>query len=264
MSERTDDGSAKPLGLIGGIGLTEVHVYAQRPAPDGVFSGCPHVHAVTDEGYFVLQGTGAVEFHDLKNGYRRLALDPGQYVHFPPLIMHRLISDGDLVILGMMGNAGLAERGEARIYFGAEVDADPKRFDELVSSPKRLGLEGALQRRDIAVQAYQNVMQLWQEDRSAYFAELKRFFEVHCRAMAAKSEELLHQVELGPIAWGNETRRRLAALPAWPEASTEVQISRRGSESALGMCGVLRPILSLESLSASAVFDALKTPATAK
>src|SRR5688572_4904008 len=107
------DGNDRPIGLIGGIGLTEVHVYAQRRAPDGLYSGCPHVHAVTDEGYYVLRGRGAVEFHDLEHGYRRMALETGQYVHFPPLVMHRLISEGDLAILGMMGNAGLAERGEA-------------------------------------------------------------------------------------------------------------------------------------------------------
>ena len=63
MSAET--GTSKALGLIGGIGLTEVHVYARRRAPDGNFSGCPHVHAVTDEGYYVLTGTGRVEFHDL-------------------------------------------------------------------------------------------------------------------------------------------------------------------------------------------------------
>src|SRR5689334_13939770 len=178
------DGASQPAGLIGGIGLTEVHVYAQRPAPDGKFSGCPHVHAVTDEGYFVLEGRGAVEFHDLTNGFRSLTLEPGQHVHFPPLVMHRLISDGDLIILGMMGNAGLAERGEARIYFGREVDADPSKFEALVSLPRRLGLEGALQRRDAGVAAYQQFMNLWHADRDAYFAELRRFIDLHCREMA--------------------------------------------------------------------------------
>ncbi len=108
MNNTQIEGRSEPLGLIGGIGLTEVYVYAQRPAPDGLFSGCPHVHAVTDEGYFVLQRTGFVEFHDLESGHRKLPLEPGQYVHFPPLILHRLVSDGNLIILGMMGNAGLA------------------------------------------------------------------------------------------------------------------------------------------------------------
>ncbi len=244
------EGTIQPLGLIGGIGLTEVHVYAQRPAPDGLFSGCPHVHAVTDEGYFVLQGTGAVEFHDLANGYRRLPLEPGQYVHFPPLVMHRLISDGQLVILGMMGNAGLAESGEARIYFGRRVDEDPARFVELVSLPKREGLEGALKRRDIAVAAYQSLMQLWELDRNLYFADQRRFIDLHCAEMAKLAETFIARVRSGPLAWAEATTRRIRALPSRPRVAPTVAVNRRGAECAFGMCGVLRPMLNLEQLSA--------------
>jgi mannose-6-phosphate isomerase-like protein (cupin superfamily) len=250
------EGKTSAIGLIGGIGLTEVHVYAQRPAPDGKFSGCPHVHAVTDEGYFVLQGTGYVEFHDTTNGYRRLSLEPGQYVHFPPLIMHRLVSDGDLIILGMMGNAGLAERGEARIYFGKDVDEDPKRFIELQSLPQRMGLDGALARRDAAVAAYLHFMQLWNDDRRGYFAELRRFIACHCQAMAERSEVFLEQVRQGPVAWAEATEKRIRQLPAVPTASKEVYQSRRGAESALGMCGVLRPILRLQPLAPSEITPA--------
>lgn len=237
---------AKPLGLIGGIGLTEVHVYAQRAAPDGTFSGCPHVHAVTDEGYFVLRGTGAVEFHDLERGYRRVPLEPGKYMHFPPLMMHRLISDGELVVLGMMGNAGLAEAGEARIYFGPVVDEDARQFEELMSLPARQGLEGALRRRDAAVSGYGGLMALWREDRPAYFEELRRFLQVHCAAMAAIAPVLRERVRGGPLAWGELTRRRLEQLPALVQTSAEVWCNRRGRDSGLGMCGVLRPVLSLD------------------
>jgi mannose-6-phosphate isomerase-like protein (cupin superfamily) len=247
----TSRGAARPVGLIGGIGLTEVHVYTQQPAPDGKFSGCPHVHAVTDEGYFVLRGCGHVEFHDRANGYRTLLLEPGHYVHFPPLVMHRLVSKSaidPLVILGMMGNAGLAERGEARIYFGAEVDADQAKFAELISLPKREGLEGALKRRDAAVSAYQELIALWDSDRDAYFAELSRFIETHCRAMAAKAAEFEEQVKQGPIAWANATRERIAALPNVPAASTDVFSNAAGTESAFGMCGVLRPMLTLRTV----------------
>ncbi len=60
--------------LIGGIGLTHLTVYDQRPAPDGRMSGSPHVHAVTDEGYYVISGKGAVELHDLTNGFRTVDL----------------------------------------------------------------------------------------------------------------------------------------------------------------------------------------------
>jgi mannose-6-phosphate isomerase-like protein (cupin superfamily) len=250
MTTQQLEGVAQRLGLIGGIGLTEVHVYAQRPAPDGRFSGCPHVHAVTDEAYFVLRGTGSVEFHDLTSGYRTLALSTGDYVHFPPMVMHRLISDGELVILGVMGGAGLPERGEARIYFGPDVDADPRRFDELMSLPRTHGLDGALRRRDGSVSAYQNLMHLWSDDRDAYFAELRRFFNVHCVAMAGARAALLEEVRRGPLAWAEQTAERIRQLPAAPSEARPIEVNRHvgTAEPALGMCGVLRPILSLEKL----------------
>ena len=242
-----NSGVSKRLGLIGGIGLTEVHVYAQRPAPDGTFSGCPHVHSVTDEAYYVLRGSGHVEFHDLETGYRKLSLALGDYLHFPPLVLHRLISDGDLIILGMMGNAGLAERGEARIYFGPDADADPAEFDRLVSLPRMLGLDGALERRDAAVAGYGALMRLWHDDRAAYFAELDRFIDTHCRAMAAKAAEFRAAVASGPQAWATETLRRIDALPACPPAvPPDVERNRVGDDSAFGMCGVLRPVLTLK------------------
>ena len=244
----TADGDGEPLGLIGGIGLTEINVYAQRPGPDGRFGGCPHVHAVTDEGYFVLAGTGRAEFHDAENGPRGLDLGPGDYVHFPPLVLHRLVSDGDLVILGMMGNAGLAERGEARIYFGREVDADAAEFARLVGLARRHGLDGALDRRDAAVAGYLRLVALWQSDGDAYFAELRRFVAGHCAAMAERRQELARQIDLGPLAWGRATRGRVERLPAVPPVAPEVRLSRRGGEAALGMCGVLRPILRLDRL----------------
>jgi mannose-6-phosphate isomerase-like protein (cupin superfamily) len=244
------EGAAKALGLIGGIGLTEVHVYAQRPAPDGRFCGCPHVHAVCDEAYFVLRGSGSVEFNDLATGYRTLALAPGDYVHFPPMVMHRLVSDGELVILGMMGAAALPELGEARIYFGAGVDADARRFDELMNLPRELGLDGALRRRDASVAAYVRLMHLWREDRDAYFVELRRFFTVHAEAMAAVRETLLEQVRRGPFAWAEQTGRRVHQLPALPDDARPIELHRRGdaSPSSLGMCGVLRPIVALDRL----------------
>lgn len=248
------DGAAEPIGLIGGIGLTEVRVYAQRRAPDGTFSGCPHVHAVTDEAYFVLDGRGSVEFHDRTHGFRTLPLEPGQYVHFPPRVIHRLISNGQLVILGIMGNAGLAERGEARIYFGPEVDVDPARFEELLSLPKRLGLEGALQRRDAAVQGYQHLLKLWCDDRDAYFAELNRFIDLHCHAMSRIADTLAQAVVQGPLAQANATMTRIASLPMQPDVDTDVVLNRRAPDAALalGMCGTLRPIISLTQLARNA------------
>ena len=55
------------------------------------------------------------------------------------------------------------------------------------------------------------------------------------------------QVTEGPIAWAEAMCRRLETLPAIPVVDASVHLSR-GSESAFGMCGVLRPILSLERM----------------
>ncbi len=235
----------RPLGLIGGVGMTEVHVYAQRKAPDGHFSGCPHVHAATDEAYYVLRGGGWVEFHDLVNGFRKLSLRVGVYAHFPPMVMHRLVSDGDLVVLGVMGNAGMAEQGEARIYFGEAVDEDEAQFDRLTSLPSQHGMEGALDRRDAAVKGYMELMRLWKDDRSRYITELRRFFDRHCLAMSALASQLSGSVEHGPMAWARATQSRIDHLPTRPDVKPHVSVNVPGFESALGMCGVLRPMRSL-------------------
>lgn len=244
------------LGLIGGIGLTEVSVYTQRPAPDGHFSGCPHVHAVTDEAYYVLRGSGWAEFHDLRAGYRRVELRVGDYVHFPPGVLHRLVSGGDgregegLVILGIMGNAGMAERGEARVYFGPDVDADPAEYARRMALPRTHGLDGALQRRDLAVAGYMGLMALRERDEAAYRAELARFCGVHRAAMAGVAETLREQVRQGPLAWAHATLDRIDALgsPGWTGDAADVAANPAGSESALGMCGTLRPMLRLRPM----------------
>jgi hypothetical protein len=114
-----------------------------------------------------------------------------------------------------------------------------------MSLPRQLGLEGALRRRDAAVTAYQQLLKLWEEDRPAYFAELCRFVSLHCRTMQAQAQAFAEQVELGPQAWAAETRRRIDLLPGVADVDPDVFINKPGSESALGMCGTLRPILSL-------------------
>ena len=118
-------------GLLAGIGLTRLRVYDQRPAPGGTLSGCAHVHAHTDEAYYVVAGRGALELHDVERGFRRVPLQAGDFVQFGPGTLHRSVSESGLDILALMSNAGLAERGDARIYFGPAVDADPLLFSLL-------------------------------------------------------------------------------------------------------------------------------------
>mgnify|MGYP001129228878 FL=1 len=233
--------------LIGGIGLTHLTVYDQRSAPDGRMSGSPHVHAVTDEGYYVLSGKGAVELHDAVNGFRTVDLTPGRYVQFPPGTLHRLLNGEKLVLLVVMGNAGLAERGDARIYFGRAVDDDPAEFARLTGLAKEQGLRGALDRRDAAVKAYMALVELWTAGREAYFARLARFVAVHRKAAAALSAGFFAAVESGPVAWGEKLRERVGALPeavAGGAAAAPV-LHIPDVTPTLGMCGVLRPVSNL-------------------
>jgi mannose-6-phosphate isomerase-like protein (cupin superfamily) len=217
-----------PEPLVGGIGLTELTVYDERPAPDGLMSGSPHVHALTDEAYYVLGGRGRVELHDLASGFRSVDLRPGRYVQFPPGTLHRLVNEDRLVILAVMGNAGLAERGDARIYFGRGVDDDPAEYARLAGLALTNGLEGALDRRDAAVRAYAGLMGLWSKDRPAYFRELGRFLAVQRKAASA----------LRPSSHEAAASRPALYVPS--------------AASTLGMCGHLRPVAGLVPLGRAA------------
>jgi mannose-6-phosphate isomerase-like protein (cupin superfamily) len=228
--------------LVGGIGLTELAVYEDRPGPDGRCGGCAHMHALTDEAYYVLEGTGFVDLHDLKDGFRRVALRPGMYIQFPPLTLHRIVSDDGLRVLALMGNAGLAERGDARIYFGPDVDADPARYQQLAKLPPGSGVEGALARRDASISAYQQLLSWWEHDRREWEEALRAF-----------TERLLAQVRSDP-------QRFAAAIAAGPERALRTVQSRLAGElrqddiaavageprEIFGMCGRLQPVSKLE------------------
>jgi len=234
-------------GIIGGIGLTHLTVYEQRKAPDGLNSGSPHVHGITDEAYYVLSGSGRVELHDLQHGFRTVDLKAGDYLQFPPLTLHRIISTHKLMILAVMGNAGLAERGDARIYFGKAVDENPAEYARLAGLAKANGLQGALDRRDAAVRAYLGLMELWKTDRLAYFAELRRFIGVHLNGLEKLKPSFAEAVQQGPLYWGQLTQQRLAKLPQADE-NAEPATHGLDADFAYGMCGVLRPFLTLKAL----------------
>ena len=245
LAVRPSPGRAEDL--ISGIGLTHLTVYDQRPAPDGQMSGSPHVHAVTDEGYYVMSGRGRVELHDTESGFRSVELSPGRYVQFPPGVLHRLVNTDHLVLLVVMGNAGLAERGDARIYFGRAVDNDPAEYARLVGLAKTKGLEGALDRRDAAIRAYAGLLGLWAKDRKAYYGELERFAGVHRKTAAGLREGFSEAVETGPVAWGERFRKRVEVLPLGLGELAPV-LHLPPEETTLGMCGILRPVTKLEAV----------------
>jgi len=229
--------------LIGGIGLTVLDVYDQRPGPDGVQAGCAHIHAITDEAYFGLSGSGAIELHDPERGYRRVAIEPGSFVQFSAGTLHRSVSVDHCRILAIMGNSGLPERGDARIYFGPDIDAEPALYEEaraLVST----GLEGGLKRRDLSALAYAGLMRLWETDRAAYTRELERFLAIHQRTLGSRTETMADAIENGPLRQATMAFRRLAAATATPQAA---QWALADTKISYGMCGVLRQIDHLQA-----------------
>lgn len=231
--------------LIGGIGISRVVVYGQRPSPDGQHGGSPHIHSVTDEAYYATKGTGWVELHDLDRGFRRVRLEAGTYVDFEPGVLHRLVNEDGLELLAIMGNAGLPEAGDARMYFGPEVDASPERYEELWTLPRRQGLDGALERRDRAVEAYAKLVELWPTDRPAYFAELRRFIETANRAAETKRDSFASHIERGPQAKLDKVRARLAHLDG-AEEHPGVRKQPQPETVGLGMCGQLYTVLQPE------------------
>ncbi|NQW01320.1 MAG: hypothetical protein HQ483_16570 [Rhodospirillales bacterium] len=233
--------------VLGGIGLTHLRVYQDRPGPDGVHAGCAHIHALTPEAYFGISGEGAIELHDLQSGYRRLPIVKGTFVQFQPGSLHRSVSTDHLEVLAIMGNGGLAERGDARIYFGEEVDNRPAEYERLrnlVSS----GMDGAMQRRDASAVAYGELMDLWRTDKTTYFAELKRFYEVHRTSITVKISLFRNAIEAGPVAAG---WKALSNLEALSRATSLIEPGAAWSNIneapvVLGMCGELRQIEKLD------------------
>ena len=249
-----------PTDVLGGVGLTHLKVYEDRPAPDGQHSGCAHVHAVTDEAYFVVAGEGFLELHDVSHGFRVMPLAPGAFVQFTPGTIHRVVSTNALEVVVVIGNAGLAERGDARIYFGPDVDGKPDEYRRLAGLPKSDGRAGALERRDASVTGYMGLMDLHQSDPHAYAIEVTRFVQLHYREMEALQAKFAAIVEAGPLRWAQAARDRIDALPEG-FAAAEALAAEPKAEPVLGMCGMLRPVDGLQALSTvTATLDAPPGP----
>jgi hypothetical protein len=235
--------------LLGGIGLTHLTVYHDPPGPDGVCAGCAHIHAITPEAYFGVAGEGAIELHDPEHGFRRKTIKKGTFVQFPPGTLHRSVSTDNLEVLAVMGNGGLAERGDARIYFGRQVDETPGEYERLRDLVKT-GRDGALARRDASAQAYGELLRLWNEDKVAYQAELERFFAVHRRDLASRTEALRAVVEDGPVRVADEALHNLAHLASGDRIRSFACAASEtfDGDTIFGMCGTLRPVKDLNGL----------------
>jgi len=225
--------------LLGGNSLTHLEVYHQHADPLGNHGGCAHIHAICHEVYYVLSGRGRGEFHDPERGYSSEPLKPGTLLQFEPGILHKLFSDGNLVILAMLGNAGLAEAGDARIWFGPEVDAEPEAYRLHAALPAHAKLENALARRDASSVAYAKLCETYTKDREAWRSQLLAFRNRHLENIAKQRNNLDPIIDVAHVAWGRDSQRRLRALPNMPDAKP-VKKYQLPPETRLGMCGLLR------------------------
>jgi len=203
----------KAGGVVGGIGLTRITVYEQRPGPDGLNAGAPMIHAVLDEGFYVMNGSGRIELHDIQRGSRSINLSPGRFVQVPPCTLYRLVSSDHLVVLSLTAASVTAEADDTRIYFGKDVDTNPAEYDRLSGLAATEGLEGALKRRDEAVRAYELFAGLWKIDKPTYYMELERFVGRQLDAAGPKRAALDKAVAGGPGAWAARYQARIKDLP---------------------------------------------------
>jgi len=225
--------------LLGGNSLTHLDVYHQHADPLGHHGGCAHIHAICHEVYYVLSGSGRAEFHDPGRGYSSEPLKPGTVLQFEPGILHKLFSNGDLVILAMLGNAGLAEAGDARIWFGPEVDAEPEAYRQHATLPADAKLEDALARRDASSVAYAKLCETYTKDRDAWHSQLLAYRNRHLQNIAQRRSKLEPIIDGAHVAWGRDGQQRLSTLPDIPDAEAVKKYSLP-QKTRLGMCGLLR------------------------
>ncbi|MCP2635160.1 cupin domain-containing protein [Microbacterium sp. HD4P20] len=227
----------------GGTSVTLLDVY-EDPAPDGVVGGSPHLHLASTECYVVLNGTGALHTLDL-SGAREILLSPGTVAWFTPGTIHRAVNHGDLQVLVIMSNAGLPEAGDAVMTFPAEVVADPERYREAATLPRRATVaeraRDAARRRDLAVQGFLRL-------RAAMVAgdatPLRDFYAAATRLVSDRAHAWESIVRDGPLWQAARSEEMVRAIVAGsPDHLAEAVVSQapqpRG-ERGFGMCGRLR------------------------
>jgi mannose-6-phosphate isomerase-like protein (cupin superfamily) len=235
---------APTAALPGAVGVTHLRVY-DTPAPDGVPGGSPHVHFACTEAYVTVGGRGAVQTL-CADGFREVALEPGEIVWFTPGVIHRLVNlDGRLEILVIMQNAGLPEAGDALLTFPPEVLADGEAYARAasVAAGERVfvaGIEAAQRRRDLAVEGFAALRARFEREG---VAALEAFYRAGLRLIQPKLDAWRAVWGAGPLAAARRTGEQLDAL-----GEGRVDHLRQGSvhalpapgeERKLGMCGTL-------------------------
>jgi mannose-6-phosphate isomerase-like protein (cupin superfamily) len=228
----------------GGIGLTHLRVYDSE-GPDGLRGGTPHVHTACTEAYAVVAGSGAVQTLT-PQGFEVTPLEPGTFVWFTPGTIHRLVNDGDLEILVLMGNAGLPEAGDMVICFPDEVLADESAYRAAATLPdgERTTAgsgDAARARRDLGVQGFTDLKDAMASSRDG--APLVAFYERVGALVAPLAAGWRPVWEAGPLEAALRTGEQLTALadgdPSHLRSAAVAHLGPPPDERTMGCCGTL-------------------------
>lgn len=199
---------ATALRLPGANTITRLRVY-DTVGPDGQRGGTPHFHLMCSETYFVLEGSGAVELID-GAGFARVALEPYSALVFSPGTIHRLINpNGDLLILVLMANAGLPERGDNVVCFPDEFLSDDARFAQAmkINSP-----EEAYRRKDRGIEGFLTLKAAFEQSVESGRAALRRIYQHAAARTAGQRAEWADVVRQGALAQTKQSLDHLSDL----------------------------------------------------
>lgn len=228
--------------LPGAVGISRLCVY-DTTGPDGVPGGSPHIHLACAEAYVVIGGSGAVQTLSAA-GYAEHELTAGTVLWFTPGTVHRLVNDGGLDIVVVMGNSGLPEAGDAVLTFPPHVLADPDRYAEAVALPDggRPGADitAAYRRRDLAIEGFRELRAAVDRDGPAAMTE---FYAAAVTLKRSQIDSWRTRWQDGALRAAHTTGEHLDALrrgdPAHLALAGVHSLARPVEQGRLGMCGLL-------------------------
>lgn len=227
----------------GNTSVSRLSVY-DWPTSDGLRGGSPHLHTASSEGYVVLDGQGRVQTIS-SDGFREHDLCAGAVVWFSPGTVHRLINDGGLDILVVMGNAGLPEAGDAVFTFPVDVLADAGAYAAAAAVPAHLARaeqEAAVRaRRDLALEGFATLRARTEAEGTGALHELHKAAAELVRSHAVRWESIVAEgakasaertlSDVQHLVRGDGSVLRSAAVDSTRPAT---------AERAFGMCGYLQ------------------------
>jgi mannose-6-phosphate isomerase-like protein (cupin superfamily) len=218
--------------------VTRLKVY-DTVTPDGQIGGTPHIHLMCTEMYYVLSGSGAIELLDM-NGFSRVEVGPDSALVFSPGTIHRLINPhGDLLVLVIMQNSGLPERGDNVVSFTEEWMVHDGRYNEAMMIQS---VEEAHRRRDRGVKGFLQLKAAFEESPDAGQRALQRFYDLSNERTANLRAEWARIIKEGSLAAAETSLDNLKALEDGRTdflKDAQNHLIQPGDFNKLGFCGEL-------------------------